>query len=170
MTTTPKKGPLWIRNASIESYGCTVDFHDYANIGKIDPNTDSDASEWMSLTDDVARMTPTAPFARITLRMNDTSPAAPTILSYSSMHGTDLPTVARVGTGHITIEWASSYYDSFNQEGVTTLYDVTATVRGSAACFATAEFALSSVTKLDVYAWGSGFTAASDKKVTVVVW
>lgn len=166
--TQPKKDPLWIRNASIESYGCTVDFHDYGGVGKIDPNTDSDASEWMSMTADVSAMDKTIPFARITLTCNDSSPAAPTIVSYWAVHGTDRPTVARVGNGHFTIEWASSYYDPYGQEGVTNLIDVTATVRGSAACFASAEF--SSVKKLDVYVWGSSFAAALDKKVTVVVW
>lgn len=166
---TPAIDPIWVRNASIESFGATVDMHNYADIGTVDPNTDLTAEKYGSLADQSQAMQKTIPFAIVNLTCNDASPAAPTINTYHALHGVARPTVARIGTGHFTITWATSYLDSFGQSGATNLTDYTACIHGSVSALATAQFTSVNVLEVFVFTPSTG-SALADKKLTVVVY
>ncbi len=165
---TPAADPAWVRNASIESFGATVNMHNLDEVGTVDPNTDYLAEQHASLADNAQAFQKTIPFAVIKLTCNDSSPAVPTINSYHALHGVVQPTVARSGTGHFTITWATSYLDSYGVEGATNLTDFTTSVHGSTFAQANAQFTAANV--LEVFVFDAAGSALADRKVTVVVY
>lgn len=127
--TTPAGNPAWVRTSAFDTYGGDPNKANYQSQGVVNPVTDVGAEGFSRLASDVAAVARTAEFASMIIQCNDSSPAAPTIVSCRLMTGTTdisypgnaapagFPTAARNGNGDITLTFASSYLDEYGVSG-----------------------------------------------------
>lgn len=140
MAISPAGLPAWSNTADHTYYGGDTEKQDYLNQGPIDALTDIAASEWVRAAEDEAATVRVADFAMLQFTCNDGSPAAPTVNTVKMMTGVNLvgyaggsppsgyPTGARVGTGHVTFTFASSYTDAYGVSQALTIRGAQATV------------------------------------------
>lgn len=125
MAVTPAGDPAWARTSDYSTYGGHSDKANYQSQGAVNPRTDVTAEQFSRMVEDLANAVRTADFAKMRVETHDTSPAAPTIhwcrlmtavrnVSYEGDSApTGFPSGARVGTGTVTITFASSYDDAY---------------------------------------------------------
>lgn len=179
--TTPTGSPPQTRLATIESYGGHPQKRDYQAQGVVNPLTDLSAAAFLRLTADVAACARVAPFCVMTVKCNDTSPAAPTVLRCQQMGAValggyaggsppniDLPTLARTGNGAFTVTWPETTSDDYEVEADTNLVHVQASVQGSSDYVVEAEFTDERTLTIAVFE-SSGGPAISDATVTIEV-
>lgn len=148
---TPSGAPAWARTATIESFGGHPSKQNHLQRSAVDPLTDVDAASFARLTNDIAAVTRTVPFAILSfgaLVRPETRPGRPVpspiwVVSHArTMTGVRVlpyeigapppvgyPRVDRVGTGDYTITFASEYTDSY---GVSAPFAVSHVQPGSA--------------------------------------
>ena len=178
MAITPTGSPAWVRAMSHEDYGGHTDKTNWQSQGVVNPRTDVGADAFSSLCSHLAACARTAPFCVISLTLNDTSPAAPTVNSVRMMTGvrstsyaggsapTGFPTCTRVSDGVAYITFASSYDDPYGIAGAYTPAHAEATAQDSGDIVAN-----TSITGQDVYVTLTNSGAAyQDGTVTVVVY
>lgn len=172
--------PLWSRTASHEQYGGHIDKENYLSEGSIDETTDVDADELCRLAADVEAIARTVPFATITYRCNDGSPAAPTILQVTMATGVRLtsyagdaapsgfPSAVRSGTGKVTFTFGATYADPYGVSSARSAKEhACPSLHGSTAGDATATVTGDTVL---VEVWDAAGAAMGDKTVTLEVW
>lgn len=181
MTVTPKGLPSWTRSVGFADYGGHSNLANYQNQGVVNPRTDVGAEALARLTSDLAAVVRVMPFATLTVQCNDSSPAAPTItatflqtgvnaISYAGDAApTGFPSGARVGNGHVTLTFASSYTDAYGVAASFGIQQAAASLHGTSAGTETVNYTAGGQT-LDVYGWVSAGTAKSDALLTVEVW
>jgi len=129
---------------------------------------------------DMEAVSRTAPYAVITYKNNDGSPAAPTIQSVYGMIGVrtvpyagdsapaGFPSATRNSTGLVTFTFASSYKDSYGVAGSFAIAQCIASPLGST-YFAPVYVIIPSTQILLACFDGTG-AATGDKTVTFMVW
>jgi hypothetical protein len=129
MPIVPAGLPAWTRTAHHTTYGGDVNKRNYMSQGAIDPLTDVTAEQLVRIAADLAAAVRTAPFAVLTLTLDDVTPGPPTVESCLLMTGaqttpyvgnappTGFPAVTRIGAGHARITFAASYLDPYAVEG-----------------------------------------------------
>ena len=174
MTITPTGLPAWYRTANHQVYGGHTDKRNYQGQDAVNPLTDVTAANWCRMATDLAAVVQTAPFAIITMTLNDSGTTDPTVNSYTAMSGAT-PTVARVSDGVATITWSDSYSDEY---GVSHDIDFT---EAEASCHydnSTAGFAAAALSdsssngknnRVTVTVEDAAGNALTDQKVTIVV-
>lgn len=125
MTITPNGLPAWSRSADHIVYGGNLYKTNYQSQSVVNPRTDLGAEALCRMAADLAAVVATCPMAVVTLKSNDASPAAPTILAVNMMTGvrassyagdaapTGFPSGARVSTGKNTLTFSASYADAY---------------------------------------------------------
>ena len=174
----PTGRPAWERTADHSTYGGNTEKHNHLGQGSIDSLTDISAEEYSRLVADFSAVVRVTPFLTLTFQCNDSSPAAPTILTASGMLGqrttsyaggaapAGFPSAARNGDGDVTFTFASSYNDDYAVAGSFALAHPRAALvigGGSAPC------EILTATTLRVRAYTTGLSAFVDAKVTLVV-
>jgi len=136
----PAGAPPWLRSNDLTHYGGDVNKQNYLSRGVIDALTDVGAEQFSRMAADLAALQRTAAFCEITLRCNDTSPAAPTFEFVNMMTGvvslayagdnapSGFPSGARVGDGDVTVTFASAYADPYGVSAAFGLTHVTTEV------------------------------------------
>lgn len=176
MTITPSGVAPWVRSVGFEDYGGHANKANYQNQGVVNPRTDVGAEAIARMSSDLAAVVRTAAFATITAQCNDSSPAAPTLtvlmqtgvtVSYAGDAApTGFPSGARVGNGHVTLTFESSYEDDYGVEGAFGIAQALPCLLGTAAGSATANFTVGTQT-IDLYGWTSAGAAKSDALISV---
>lgn len=170
MAVIPTGDPCWACTSSIETYGGNVDKKNYLDIGIVDPKTDVDAGQFSRMVEDVQMMNKTADFAVITFTCNDTATEDPTLNAYWGMHGNGegaAPTMTRLGDGYVSIEWESSYSDSYGITLDVNLTQWTGNVHGITPAVVNAEF--STITTLLLQVSDMAGDPELDRTVTIRV-
>ena len=171
--------PPWAGRASGHTfYGGHVNKRNYGGQGVVNPETDTDADHLKRMATDLAAVARTAPFAVITLTMNDTATAAPTINACSLMTGitasyegdaapTGFPSGARNGDGHITLTFASSYNDDYGTAGAFEIRHAKGRPHGTTFANVVCD---ETTTTVVVRVFDAAGAAETDRKITVEVW
>lgn len=127
------------------------------------------AEQHARIATDLKSVVATAPFAVITLSTDSTIPSG-----YIAQHNVGIanaPSITLNGTGDVTLTWAASYLDEYDNAWPVNIQNVTATphdsVLSSGALMITANIVNSRTVRL--YSVLSG-TGAVDAKISVVVW
>lgn len=180
MAVVPTGSPAWLRSNDFTSYGGNLNKQNYLLRGVIDPATDISAEQFARMTADLSAMCRVIPFATITLTMNDTAPAAPTIsrammqtgvrtTSYSGGSApSGFPSAARVSNGVCTVTFASSYTDEYGVTGAFSVQSPIVQLNGTSSQFASVT--RDSATQVTIRAWTDAGAAVSDPTVTLMVW
>jgi len=164
---TPTGKPAWVRTNDHTAYGGHVNKTNYESVGTVNPRTDLSAQNLCRIAADLAAIARTAPFAIIKFTCNDSSPAAPTILTYWSMAGGQ-PTPSRNGTGDVTFTWSASYDDPYGVAGSINIFGTVATVDVlSSTRFCTT---LSGSVSARIQVWNDAGAAVGDQTVTAIVY
>mgnify|MGYP007100060079 CR=1 FL=1 len=182
MAVTPTGSPAWVRTVSHTDYGGDTDKQNYLSKGVIDPRTDVGAEAWSRIAADLSACARVAPFATMLIRMNDTSPAAPTILACRMMTGVRLtsyegnaapsgfPSAVRDGTGICTITFASTYADPYSVSGGLSMTNAIATATVSSSAFGTPVVEGISATQLTIKAFDAAGSALADQTISVDIY
>ena len=133
MAITPAGQPSWARVNDHTAYGGDLNKQNYLAQDAVDPRTDITAQNLCRIAEDLAAFARMADFAKVTAQLNDTSPAAPTILSYRSLAPSSTPATARVADGRARFTWDDSYVDSYGVSHDIDIKGAWVTVIGSAA-------------------------------------
>lgn len=182
MAITPNGSPAWVRASDHTTYGGDLNKENWKGVGVVNPKTDVGAEAFTRLVCDVAALTRVAPFAVITLLMDDVTPANPTVETCELMTGvrsssyaggsppSGFPTVTRIADGRARVQFSSSYTDPYGVSGALTILSAKATAQDTVSTNATA-VADAANYRVDVYAWTSSTgAAATSKRVTVTVY
>jgi hypothetical protein len=123
--TTPAGLPPWARAANHEQYGGDLNKQNYQSQGVTNPLTDIGAEHITRMAEDMAACARTAAFCVLTIRCNDSTPAAPTIVAANMMTGvrtvsyegdnppSGFPSATRLGNGAVRLTFESSYSDDY---------------------------------------------------------
>lgn len=187
MAITPTGSPAWVRNADHTTYGGDTEKANWKGIGVVNPKTDVGAEAFTRMCSDLAAVVLTAPWAEITLLMDDATPDDPTVEVCNLMTGVrsssyaggsppdGFPTVTRVSDGVAKIAFSAAPEDPYSVAGTLALNHATVSVQSNTAACAT--YALSdensdgSNDAVTVYVWTpSTGAAATSKRVTVTVY
>jgi len=173
MAVIPSGDPAWLHTNNFETYGGHEDKRNYMAQGVTDPTSDVSAEQFSRLVEDTAQIGRTASFATLTYQCNDSSPAIPTILSYTGMAGS-APTPTRNGNGDVTWNWEASYTDSYGVSAPFNIGHARASVQSSSAAAANHAVSDANVDGLNetvrVVARTSANAAIPDAVVTLIVW
>lgn len=175
---TPSGSPAWTRSASFAYYGGDTSKRNFYGQGVVDPQTDVSAEEHARMCADLEAVARTMPFAEITYKNNDTSPAVPTIEIVYMQTGVVLvsypgdtppsgfPSAARNGTGDVTFTFASSYTDPYGVSGAFSVKHVGADAQSSSAVRAVPEIVTSTTVRVRCF---TGGVAVGEARVTLSV-
>jgi hypothetical protein len=146
MAIVPTGSPAWVRNSDHTTYGGNTAKTNWHSQGVTNAQTDVGAEAFCRMVEDLSAVVRTAPFAVLTVKCNDSSPAAPTILQINQMTGVTLvsyagntppagyPSGARNGDGDVTITWSTALSDDYGVSGnINILHADLGVVSGSAA-------------------------------------
>ena len=124
--TTPTGSPAHERTNSASTYGGHPLKQNYQAQGAVNPKTDVEAGEFLRICADLAAVSRTAAFCKLTLTTSDTAPADPTVNEIEQMHRTSgsgypgatpshasFPTCTRVSDGRVRCVWPISQSDEY---------------------------------------------------------
>ena len=180
MAITPSGQPAWTRTSGFETYGGNVNKRNHLSQGVVDPETDVGAEEFSRIVADLEAITRVSPFCVIRYECNDSSPAAPTVISVSQMTGVNtagyegdaapsgMPSLARNGDGDVTITWDSTYADPYSISGAIDIRFCNAGLSGTV--YGQAVYELVTSSSVRVRAFDGAAAAEADAIVTVEVW
>lgn len=177
---TPTGSPAWTRTASHLYYGGDPNKRNLLSVGVVDAQTDISAEQFARMVADLEALMNTAPFAVITYVNNDSSPAAPTILSAKLMTGVTatsyagnappagFPSAVRNAPGDVTFTFASSYTDPFGVSGAFTPIDTLAQSQVVGTARSNTSVVSGQTVRVKCFLFNG--TPASDDIVTLMVW
>jgi hypothetical protein len=180
MPIVPNGLPAWVRNADHTTYGGHTEKTNYLSQGKVNARTDVGAEEFCRMAADLAAVVRTAPWAVLTVQCDDTTPAAPTVLTVAQMTGhrnlsylgssppSGYPTVTRQGNSYARFAWASSYTDPYGVAGTLNIVHATITPYGSTALIPA--WSLVDAHTVDARIFTTAGSLTTNAKFTLRVW